>query len=248
MSLCCILFSGLFINCIKLYGTFDVTYEVLTHQNLTFDKYEMNGEDTYGIYFKEYDTPFEISSITQKEFNKKELAKLEAGTIVEAYYTNSDSKKFNYEICEMKKDSIIYLTLNDFVKVNQNNQVVGMIMCPIMVAGSIVLIVVFIKISNFYNDDKNKQRRRNDNLGNLKIEYNINNNKIQLYNAIDICSLIINNQIVDQYYGVVASKFVLKGIVDDNGKKVLVEAKMGYLNMRLYYDGKLVKKIFMGLG
>ena len=32
------------------------------------------------------------------------------------------------------------------------------------------------------------------------------------------------------------------------GKKIKVEARMGFVNMRLFYDEKEVDKIFMGLG
>ena len=55
---------------------------------------------------------------------------------------------------------------------------------------------------------------------------------------------MINNEVVDQYLGVVAGLFCLKGEIDGN----IVEAKMGFVNMKLYYNGKLIKKTFMGLG
>lgn len=63
-----------------------------------------------------------------------------------------------------------------------------------------------------------------------------------------MCSLVINDKVIDQFFGLVASTFTLKGKIEENGKVILIEAKMGYANMKLYYDGKLVKKIFMGLG
>ena len=76
----------------------------------------------------------------------------------------------------------------------------------------------------------------------------MNGNIIQVYNSVNACSLVINGQIVDQYLGVVATKFCLKGSILVDDQEVVIEAKMGHLNMRLYYDGVEVAKEFMGLG
>lgn len=254
LSLCSILFSWLFVNCINLYNSFDVQYSELVYEQLTFDRYETipmaKSGDLYEIYFEEYDHPFEVSSITQKELNKKELTKLTEGTIFNVFYRDSDSKKYEFEICEMKSDTIIILTLTDFVRVNQNNQIVGMILCPILVGMVIFLIVIFIKLGKSKLIPYNKKYNvfNSNNLGKLKIEYKSGNNIVQIYNSPEVCSLVINDKVIDQYFGLVASTFTLKGEIVDNGKVVLIEAKMGYVNMKLYYDGKLVKRIFMGLG
>ena len=40
LSLCSILFSWLFVNCINLYNSFDVQYSELVYEQLTFDRYE----------------------------------------------------------------------------------------------------------------------------------------------------------------------------------------------------------------
>lgn len=250
LSLCSVLFSWLFINCINLYNSFDVQYSELMSEKLTFNRYETipmaRGGDIYEIYFEEYDHPFEVSRITQKELNKKELAKLTKGTTFNVFYRDSDSKKYEFEICEMKSDSVIILTLSDFVRVNQNNQIVGMILCPILVGIDIFLIVIFIKLGKSelipYNDFNS------NNLGKLKIEYKAGNNIVQIYNSPKVCSLVINDKVIDQFFGLVASTFTLKGEIEDDGKVILIKAEMGYANMKLYYDGKLVKKIFMGLG
>lgn len=250
LSLCSVLFSWLFIHCINLYNSFDVQYSELVSEELTFNRYETipmaRGGDIYEIYFEEYDHPFEVSRITQKELNKKELAKLTKGTIFNVFYRDSDSKKYEFEICEMKSDSVIILALSDFVRVNQNNQIVGIILCPILVGICIFLIVIFIKLG------KSKLKKYNDFnsiiLGELKIEYKDGNNIVQIYNSPEVCSLVINDKVIDQFFGLVASTFTLKGKIEENGKVILIEAKMGYANMKLYYDGKLVKKIFMGLG
>ena len=70
LSLCSVLFSWLFINCINLYNSFDVQYSELVSEKLTFNRYETipmaKSGDIYEIYFEEYNHPFEVSSITQK--------------------------------------------------------------------------------------------------------------------------------------------------------------------------------------
>ena len=86
------------------------------------------------------------------------------------------------------------------------------------------------------------------NLGRIRIEYKENDNIIQIYNSPQACSLVINNKVVDQYLGLVATRFCLKGEINTNNELITVEAKMGFFNMRLYYNGRLVAKKFMGLG
>ena len=85
-------------------------------------------------------------------------------------------------------------------------------------------------------------------LGQIRIEYKENDNIIRIYNSPQVCSLVINNKVVDQYLGLVATRFCLKGEINTNNELITVEAKMGYFNMRLYYNGRLVAKKFMGLG
>ena len=85
-------------------------------------------------------------------------------------------------------------------------------------------------------------------LGKIRIEYKENDNIIQIYNSPQVCSLVINNKVVDQYLGLVATRFCLKGEINTNNELITVEAKMGFLNMRLYYNGRLVAKKFMALG
>ena len=68
----------------------------------------------------------------------------------------------------------------------------------------------------------------------------------QVYNSPNICTLVINGKAVDCYVGLVSTSFCLTGKVKTFEKDVLVEAKMGYLYMKLYCDGNLVAKVFMG--
>lgn len=85
-------------------------------------------------------------------------------------------------------------------------------------------------------------------LGELKIEYRQDNNVIQIYNSAKVCSLVVNNKVVDEYRGVVATRFVLKGMIQKGDQAVQIEAKMGAFSMRLFYDGILVAKKFMAFG
>lgn len=253
LGLCAGLFTWLFFNCINLYNSFNVQYDDLIYEELTFNKYEKifkgKGGSLYEIYFDEYDKPFEISGITQKALNKDALNELEKSMIVEVYYLESDSKSYTYEICEMKKNSLKFLSLSNYKKVNQDNQIIGMVMCPLMVLCNSALIGMCIYLLN--RNNKNDKTIKNGNalaLGEIRIEYIADGNVIRLYNSFDVCSLVINNKVVDQYFGAVATRFCLHGEIEKDGKEIIIEAKMGFVNMRLYYDGKLVKKIFMGLG
>lgn len=145
------LFSWLFYNCLNFYHSFDVQYDELICEELTFDKYEIivriKSGDLYEIYFEEYDEPFEVSNITQNKLDKKVLKSLEQSTIINVYYRETDSRKYNYEICEMKVNSVEILRLTDYVKVNQNNQILGMIVCPILAISGVFIIIYFIKMN-----------------------------------------------------------------------------------------------------
>ena len=146
-----VMFSFLFVNCINEYQKYNVTVEEINYEKLTFVRYEQivrsQSGDTYEIYFMEYDFPFEIDGITQKELNKKQLRNLESGDILEVYYRNSDSKKYTYEICELKDEDVSYLDFNDYLSVNKGNEITGMIVCPILILIGISLCSFFTFIS-----------------------------------------------------------------------------------------------------
>ena len=244
MSLCGILFAFLFVNCIYLYNDFDVRYNDLMFAVLKYERYEVEN-DTYEIYFKEFEEPFEVSSITQKRLKKDKLSILEEDDKIDVYYRESDSKKFKYEICEFSSNSMYILTLYDFIDVNQSNQTIGMVLCPMMVSSSIFIIIITLKYKQLNNIDNLALAT---DLGYLKIEYKVDGYVIRVYNSPTVCSLVINDKVVDRYIGFVASNFVLNGEVEVGGKKIKVEARMGFVNMRLFYDEKEVDKKFMGLG
>jgi hypothetical protein len=82
----------------------------------------------------------------------------------------------------------------------------------------------------------------------IRIEYAVKGNVIRIYDSIHVCSLVINDQIFDQHYGVYGSNFCLKGTIGTmkaGGRPIRVEAKMGFFHMRLYCNGQLVAKKFM---
>lgn len=86
-------------------------------------------------------------------------------------------------------------------------------------------------------------------LGKLRMEYEQDGNVVQVYNAPTVCSLVINGEVVDEYRGLVAGRFVLEGQIEREGEEPIpVEAKMGYIYMRLYYGNVCVGKKFMGFG
>ena len=85
-------------------------------------------------------------------------------------------------------------------------------------------------------------------LGKLKIEYKRDGNTVQIFNSPTVCSLVINGRVADTYNGMVATKFILEGTIDQNGEQIIVAALMGHLFMELYYGNKRVAKKFMGLG
>ena len=248
------LFINLFVNCITLYSSFDVDYNELKYAELTFEKYELikrhKSGDFYEIYFEEYDKPFEISSITKKELDKEALKKINFNEKITVYYKENSSGKYLYEICEMKSGSMVLIDLSNYKNANQENQVLGMIFCPILVLSVVFLLVLYIRWA--LNENKFlaqiKEKNESELLGKVKLEYIKNGNVIRVYNSLEICSLVINGRVVDRYIGFVSTPFCLKGKVSINGKNILVEARMGHLFMKLYYDGKTVGKKFMGLG
>jgi hypothetical protein len=128
-------FAFLFINCIKSYIKYDLNHFDLIYGELTFQKYEKISQKAgavFEIYFEEYEEPFAIDNITSKRADKALLGKLCAGDSVALYFCEKSVGKYKYEICEMKSDAGAVLHLSDYIEVNQNNQVTGMIIVPIL--------------------------------------------------------------------------------------------------------------------
>ena len=138
--LCAIaLFGSLFISSLQSYPTFDIEYSDLTHDRLTFVKHEevpmAKAGTMYKIYFKESSTPFVISHIVDNSVNLRELRRLEENQKVDVYYMQRNGDN---TICEMTCDSIILLSLSDYVKDNQHNHLVAIVFFPVLVVAYII--------------------------------------------------------------------------------------------------------------
>ena len=237
------LFTFMFLNSFYFYNEFDLDYGDLTYEELTFDRFEKKraykSSIRYEIYFNEYDKPFEISTISNKKLDKEALKSLNEGAIIKVYYCDTSNRNYDYEICEFSSESTMILSLADYVKTNQNNQIAGMIVCPILILISAFLIFIFIRYIKAIDDEG---------LGKIKIEYIEYGNVIRVYNSFDACSLVINDKVVARHFGIVSDKFELKGKIKVGDKKIPIKAVMSSFNIRLYYDGKMVGKKFMGFG
>ena len=144
-----IMFAVLFFNCIRAYSEFDIGYDDLTYEELTFDKFKIidrrKRNDIYEIYFKEYSEPFYISGIVLEKLDKDSLIELKQGEIAKVYYCQSSHRDYDHSICEMSCDSVVILSLQGYVEANQDNQTVGMIVCLILVLCGLfpILYIVF---------------------------------------------------------------------------------------------------------
>lgn len=239
------LFLFLFFNCIRLYQKFDsITYDDLYHEEVTFDRFKKiskgKGGAVYEIHVKEYANPFQVDNISSKKLNKTSLKELKENEKLQIYFSESSHKDYDYVLCEVSRDTDVLLSLSDYIKTNRNNQLLGMIISPILVLSCALLFIVFIKIII--------TPPASDNLGKLKIEYKTRGDVIRIYNATSVCSLMINGIVVDRYFGFVTGNFTLSGKIKRDGQIIPVEARMGALYITLYYDGKAVAKKFMGLG
>ena len=85
-------------------------------------------------------------------------------------------------------------------------------------------------------------------IGKIKIEYINNGNVIRVYNSPEVCSLVINGKVIDEYRGLVAKKFVLHGHLNIEGKEVSVRLEMNGFFLYLYYDNIKVGKKFIAFG
>ena len=240
------LFTFLFINCINLYSEYDIEKTDVKYEVLTFEKYEYvkkyKRNNYYEIYFTEYDKPFIIDGIVKNKVDKDRLDELKLGQACFVYFVETSNRNFDYEICELHFGNKSVLSFEDYVDENRNNQLLGICFTPVLIILCGFLIVLAIRIFIGTNPKKKKER------GRLKLKYKYKGHLIEIYNSTNVCSLVIDGKVVDEYLGVVGYEFTLFGEVDVMYEKVLIEAKMGYLFIRLYINDQEVKKAFMGLG
>lgn len=231
--LCTALFGFLFAQCIKSYAEFDYDYTDLLCRELTFTGYEADHYyktgTTYRLYFEESDEPLVINNITSKKLDKKALAALKEGQALKVYTSQDDPN----DICELSTDSVTLLHLSDYNNVNRSNQTMGMILCPIMILGSIFSAVYFLTMLKF-NFPKKKGRG-------LMMEYETDGNVIGVYESDERSSLTFNNRPLDQCRGLIGKGFHLKGSCHSKGKRITAEAKVERMTLQLYCNGELVK-------
>ena len=238
---CTVIIAAFFFDCIRDYSEYRENNLNLTREKLTFEKYERRhnrGGWYFDLYVKEYEKPFRINTITSKGLDKTELSKLTEGDLLHIAF----SQNFD-EICEINSSNLIILSTSNYLKANRNNEVIGMVFLPFMFFCVLFLAWVFDRALEPNTD--------NDGLGKIRIEYAVKGNVIRIYHSIYVCSLVINDHLIDQHHGVYSSNFCLNGIIGTmktGGKPIQVEAKMGFSHMRLYCNGQLVAKKFMVFG
>lgn len=135
-------FVFLFVNCVISYNGYDLDYDDLKYAELTFKSYRKvdgaKSAEWYEIFFTEYEKPFEIDSISEDGVDEKALDALGNDETVKVYYRDNSSKKYDYEICEMQSGSALIFSLSDYIKYNQNNQILGMILCAVFAVGVLI--------------------------------------------------------------------------------------------------------------
>ena len=133
------------------YESYRLSYSDLECEQLTFEKYEKTfgyREVIYEFHFEEYNVVFIVDNISQKKLNKDSLNKLSEGDTVKVYYKNKKSflKNYSFEICEITHKNKTILALQDYKTANQNNQLIGIIVCPILC----LIFIVFIYMVYIY--------------------------------------------------------------------------------------------------
>lgn len=236
---CVLLFA--FIRCICLFPEYDLDRLELRSETLTFNRYDEQYSRSgwyYIIYCEEYEKPLRLDSVTSKRVDQENLNKvLKDATLNVMICQNFD------DICEISSNGIMVLTLSDYIGANQDNLIIGMILCIMLFLCVQFLAWVIIRAV--------KPNDENEGLGKIRLEYWVNGNVIRVYHSGHVCSLVINDQIFDQHHGIYGAYFCLKGIIGKmkaGGRTIRVEAKMGFCHMRLYCDGKQVAKKFMLFG
>ena len=87
-------------------------------------------------------------------------------------------------------------------------------------------------------------------LGRLRIDVIYEGNKIQIFNSLKVCSLVINDRVADTFIGLYAGEFQLRGKIqtNDGEKEILAEMSLFTAVMHVFCDGTLVAKKWMPFG
>ena len=120
---CCAILAVFLFYCIRDYSKFDEDNLTFLHEELTFEKYEerYSRSGWYLIlHFKEYEEPFRIFTVTSKAVNKENLSSLIENDTLDVTFC----KEFE-DICEISCNGVIILSVSDYAKANQNNQIIG---------------------------------------------------------------------------------------------------------------------------
>jgi len=229
-------FAFFFFNSVVLYKELDMDYDDLKHEELTYVRCEeirkFKGGTWYSIYFREYEKPFCVDNITHKKISRAALNRLKSDETLELYFCETSNRDYAYEICQMSSSTEMLLSLSDYIEVNRENQIGLMIALIILVFGG--LFIGWFVVRNIM------PIKANGGLGKRRIEYRIGENIIQVYNARQVCSLVINGKIFDT--GPYGKNFCLKGMVQSEGRVFRIQVRLGMATMWLYCNDRAVVK------
>ena len=229
-------FAFLFFNGVVRYKELDMDYDDLMREELTYEKWEeirkLKLGSRYSIYFREYEQPFCVDNIAHKKISRAALNRLKSDETLELYFCETSNRDYAYEICQMSSSTEMLLSLSDYIEVHRKNQIGLMIVSPILVFG--VLFMGWFVIRNII------PIKANGGLGKRRIEYRIGENIIHVYDARQVCSLVINGKIFDTSpYG---KNFCLKGMVKSEGRVFRIQVRLGMATMWLYCNDRMVVK------
>lgn len=231
----------LFVNSIQLCLQFDPSRLTFKEETLTFEKVEQHhnrGGYYYSIYFQEYEDSFCIDTVISKAINKEALKNLGKGYTVRVTFC----EEFQ-DICSIRCNGNTILDVSGYIRANRNNQIIGIVFCPFFIFCALFAAWFFFRGW--------RPIRANNGLGRIRIEHTVNGNVVRIYHSTHVCSLVINDQIVDQHHGFGSNHYCLKGIIGStkiSQSPLRIQAKMGTFHMRLYCNDQLVAKRFMLFG
>ena len=238
---CTVIIAALIFGCIRNYPKYDEDNLDLVHEELTFEKYKRWHSRSgwcFTFYFKEYKEPFQMNSVVSKRVDKSNLIGLTENDMLKVTFCQNFD-----DICEISCNDVMILSLSDYIKANQHNEIMGIICCLFVFLCVLFLAWVFLGAI--------EPNTTNAGLGKIRMEYTVKGNVIRVYHSRHVCSLVINDKIFDQHHGIYGTCFCLHGrigMMKTGGKTIHVEAKMGFSHMRLYCNGQLVAKKFMLFG